>query len=69
MPTPVIRLATQHEMTGMCWHEPSMAGPVAGANLMWAETGSSPRDTHQDCEHTRGHSVAAIREMYQKAGW
>ena len=65
----VIRLSTQHEMIGMCWHEPSIAGPMAGANLMWAETGSSPRDTHHDCEHTRGKSVAEIRKMYEDAGW
>lgn len=65
----VIRLATQHDMIGMCWHEPSLAGPLAGANLMWAEAGSSPRDTHADCEHTRGKSVAEIRKLYEAAGW
>ncbi len=65
----VIRLSTQHSMMGMCWHEPSVVGPLIGANLMWAETGSSPRDTHADCETTRGHSVAGIRRMYWEAGW
>jgi len=65
----VIRLSTQQEMIGMCWHEPSLAGPLAGANLMWAETGSSPRDTHDDCEHTRGKSVAELRKIYGEAGW
>lgn len=65
----VIRLSTQHSMLGMCWHEPSTVGPLIGANLMWAETGSSPRDTNTDCETTRGHSVADIRQMYWEAGW
>lgn len=65
----VIRLSTQHEMIGMCWHEPSTVGPMVGANLLWAETGSSPRDTHNDCENTRGRSVADIRKMYKDAGW
>lgn len=65
----VIRLSTQHEMLGMCWHEPSIVGPMAGANLMWAETGSSPRDINEDCETTRGHSVAELRTMYWEAGW
>ena len=65
----VIRLATPHHMIGTCWHEPSVAGPTVGANLQWAETGSSPRDTHEDCETTRGRSVAEIRKIYQDAGW
>jgi biotin synthase len=65
----VIRLSTQHKMLGMCWHEPSIVGPLIGANLMWAETGSSPRDIHEDCEATRGHSVADLRKMYWEAGW
>ncbi len=65
----VIRLSTQHDMLGMCWHEPSIVGPMIGANLMWAETGSSPRDINEDCEATRGHSVADLRTMYWEAGW
>ncbi len=65
----VVRLSTQHEMIGTCWHEPSTAGPMVGANLMWAETGSSPRDTHEDCENTRGKSVADLKKMYWEAGW
>ena len=65
----VVRLATQHDMLGMCWHEPSIVGPLVGANLMWAETGSSPRDIHEDCESTRGYSVADLRKMYWEAGW
>jgi len=36
---------------------------------MWTETGSSPRDIHEDCESTRGYSVAKIRRMYWEAGW
>jgi len=65
----VIRLSTQQSMLGTCWHEPSIVGPLVGANLMWAETGSSPRDTHEDCETTRGKSVADLRKMYWEAGW
>ncbi|GEA15212.1 radical SAM protein [Moorella sp. E308F] len=64
-----IRLSTQHEMIGMCWHEPSVVGPLAGVNIMWAETGSSPRDTHEDCERTRGRTVAEVRRIYWEAGW
>lgn len=65
----VIRLSTQQDVLGMCWHEPSSIGPLAGANVMWAETGSSPRDIHEDCEFTRGRSVADLRKMYWEAGW
>ncbi|HWP95408.1 MAG TPA: radical SAM protein [Syntrophomonadaceae bacterium] len=65
----VIRLSTQHQMIGMCWHEPSIDGALAGANLMWAETGSSPRDTHEDCETTRGRTVVDLRKIYWQAGW
>lgn len=65
----VIRLATPEVITGVCWHEPSILGPLVGANLMWAETGSSPRDTNEDCEETRGYSVNEVRQMYWEAGW
>lgn len=65
----VIRLATPQVITGVCWHEPSILGPLVGANLMWAETGSSPRDTNEDCEETRGYNVNEVRQMYWEAGW
>lgn len=65
----VIRLSTPHEILGMCWHEPSTIGPMVGANIMWAETGSSPRDIHEDCEFTRGRTIAELRQMYWEAGW
>ncbi|GFN23492.1 radical SAM protein [Thermanaeromonas sp. C210] len=65
----VIRLATQQEIVGMCWHEPSTLGPLVGVNVMWAETGSNPRDTHEDCERTRGRSVGEVKRMYWEAGW
>lgn len=42
-------------------------GAMAGANLLWAEAGSNPRDTEEST--VRGCTVKQIREMYREAGW
>ncbi len=60
-------LATGTSIAGNCTHEPSQLVANAGANIMWAERGTSPRDT--TAETTRGLSVDQVREIYFDAGW
>jgi len=62
-----VRLALGYGIIGNCTHEPNKIGAMAGANLLWAEAGSNPRDTKEST--IRGCTVKKIREMYQEAGW
>jgi biotin synthase len=65
----VIRLATGYDIPGNCTHEPNVTGVSAGANLIWAETGSNPRDTEKDTEDKRGLNVRQCREIFKEAEW
>ncbi len=60
-------LATGPGIRGNCTHEPSQLCGQAGANIMWAERGTSPRDTAT--ETTRGLSVDQVREIYFDTDW
>lgn len=60
-------LATGEAIRGNCTHEPSQLAALAGANVMWAERGTSPRDTQTNTE--RGLSVEQVREIYFDACW
>ena len=60
-------LATGTSILGNCTHEPSQLCAQAGANVMWAERGTSPRDT--ETETTRGLSVDQVREIYFDTDW
>lgn len=62
-----VRLAMGYDVVGNCTHEPNGIGAMAGANLLWAEAGSNPRDTEEST--VRGCTVKQIREMYREAGW
>lgn len=62
-----VRLAMGYKMVGNCTHEPNQIGPMAGANLFWAEAGSNPRDV--EAETVRGWTVKRCREVFQEAGW
>ncbi|MDD4238279.1 MAG: radical SAM protein [Desulfotomaculaceae bacterium] len=64
-----VRLATPREVTGNCTHEPNVLGTVAGANLLWAEAGSNPRDVVSNTEKNRGFDVGKCREILVDAGW
>ena len=63
----VVRLALGEEIPGNCTHEPSIIGAAAGANLLWAEVGSNPRDTAADTKEARGMSVADCRRIFEEA--
>ncbi len=65
----VIRLATGYDIPGNCTHEPNVIGVAAGANLIWAETGSNPRDTEKDTEGKRGMTVQQCRAIFKEAEW
>lgn len=62
-----VALATGRGMAGNCTHEPNALAVNAGANLLWAEVGSNPRDTN--AETVRGWTVDRCRELYQECGW
>ena len=52
-----------------CMHEPHSASLVAGANLLFPEVGSSPRDGKADTGKGRGKSLASCRELFMEMGW
>ena len=60
-------LATGTGIRGNCTHEPSQLVAQAGANIMWAERGTSPRDT--ETETVRGLSVEQVRSIYFETDW
>jgi biotin synthase len=63
----VVRLAMGREVIGNCTHEPNLLGPVAGANLFWAEVGTNPRDTESETSEGRGMDVKSCMEMLKEA--
>ncbi len=50
-------------------HEPEIISLIAGANQIYAENGSNPRDTSQQTEKNRGFSVYKARKMLMDAQW
>lgn len=65
----VVRLALQNDIRGNCTHEPNVFGAFAGANLLWAEVGSNPRDTIENTQKKRGMSVKECISILKEAEW
>jgi biotin synthase len=65
----VVRLALGHDIPGNCTHEPNVIGAAAGANLLWAEAGSNPRDTEEETEGKRGMTVKNCIRVLGEAEW
>lgn len=65
----VVRLTLGDETPGNCTHEPNVLGAFAGANLLWAEVGSNPRDTITNTERKRGMNVKDCISIFHEAGW
>jgi biotin synthase len=65
----VVRLALGYDVPGNCTHEPNVAGAAAGANLVWAEAGSNPRDTEKETEGKRGLTVKDCIRILEEAEW
>ncbi len=57
------------ETQNIAVHEPNLLGLAAGANVVYAETGSNPRDTEADTATNRGLDMAAARKMLYEAGF
>lgn len=53
----------------MCVHEPDALCLKAGANQLYAECGTNPRDVEKDTACGRGYSVATTQTMLKEAGW
>lgn len=65
----VVRLALGYDVAGNCTHEPNVIGAAAGANLLWAEAGSNPRDTETKTENRRGMTVQECMLVLKEAEW
>jgi biotin synthase len=64
-----VRLALGGTIKGNCTHEPNVLGAFAGANVLWAEVGSNPRDVIKNTETKRGMSVPDCMAIYREAEW
>lgn len=64
-----VSLATGTGVAGNCTHEPNQLAVYTGANLLWAEVGSNPRDTEADTSESRGWTVNRCRDLYHECGW
>ena len=65
----VVRLALGYDVPGNCTHEPNVISAAAGANLLWAEVGSNPRDTEAETKNKRGMTVCECRQVLEEAEW
>lgn len=65
----VVRLALPMSVPGNCTHEPNVYGCAAGANQLWAEAGSNPRDTKEETKDQRGMTVEDCRKILRDAQW
>lgn len=65
----VVRLAIGYDVPGNCTHEPNVVGTAAGANLLWAEAGSNPRDTGKSTEERRGMTVKDCIRILKEGEW
>jgi biotin synthase len=65
----VVRLALGYDIPGNCTHEPNVIGAAAGANVLWAEAGSNPRDTDKETEGKRGMTVKDCIRVLEEAEW
>ena len=67
----VVALATLNvpETRSIAVHEPNLLGLAAGANTVYAETGSNPRDTAAETSGHRGLDMPGCRKMAYEAGF
>jgi biotin synthase len=67
----VTRLVMGESVVAHCTHEPNLPSLMAGANLVWAETGPNPRDTCPDTSRRggRGLTVEECRNLLWEAGF
>ncbi|MEG0304405.1 MAG: radical SAM protein [Oscillospiraceae bacterium] len=53
----------------MCVHEPDELSLMAGANQIYAECGTNPRDLENDTKNGRGFSVEKAKRMLRQTEW
>ncbi|HDZ89857.1 MAG: radical SAM protein [Deltaproteobacteria bacterium] len=65
----VSRLVMADVPKAHCTHEPNSLSLIAGANLLFPEVGSSPRDNQPDTGKSRGSGILDARRMHRETGW
>ncbi len=65
----VTRLVMGDTVVAHCTHEPNIPSILAGANLLWAEVGTNPRDENKETEKSRGQSIRRCQRLLQHAGY
>ena len=65
----VSRLVMGNVAKAHCTHEPHTASLMAGANLLFPEVGSSPRDERADSSHGIGKGVGDCSKMLREMEW
>ena len=66
----VTRIVMANSVIWNCTHEPNLPSLLAGANLIWAETGPNPRDKCPDTSSSKGRglSIEQCRQFLMEAG-
>ena len=69
--TAVVTLVALHspQITSVGVHEPNKLGITSGANAIYAETGSNPRDTKQETAGSHGLTIEDCKQMYREGGF
>lgn len=65
----VCRLVMGNTVLGHCTHEPNLPALLSGANLLWAEVGSNPRDDKPNTENYRGWNLQNCQKVLIEAGY
>ena len=65
----VSRLVMGRTPRAHCTHEPNTLSLIAGANLLFPEVGSSPRDGLADTAKGRGRGLGQCKRMLFETGW
>lgn len=65
----VSRLVMGEVPKAHCTHEPNTLSLIAGANLLFPEVGSSPRDDQSDTGESRGYPLEKARKMHGETDW
>lgn len=65
----VSRLVMGDVPSAHCTHEPNAASLLAGANLVFPEVGSSPRDGEADTGRGRGRTLADCNRLFREMNW
>jgi biotin synthase len=65
----VARLVMGDSVKAHCTHEPNLPSLLAGANLVWAESGSNPRDLKDETTKGRGLTAAQCGQLLREVGY